>query len=279
MRLLSGHDPDSKMRPENNLLDVMLTHDWPLNIHANGNVADLLRRKKFFKEDVDRGQLGNKLYQPLVSDLKPRFWFSAHLHVRFEAFVDFGHDIHTKFLALDKCLNRRPYLEVINIDPTQEDEKVLSYDPEWLAILRKTNEFVSIERNPIKKQPPQWIVPDGVSKAEVEQATQMMGDLKIPLNFTQCLPVLADRDVDPKRVNNYVNPQTTLFCQKLGITDPMDRIVNGIKPMDNPDKIDLEDDDEEEEEEPLECKKIRTEADEMLSSGVLFVVDTKGTHS
>jgi lariat debranching enzyme len=63
----------------------------------------------------------------------------------------------TTFLALDKCLPRRQFLEVVDIPtPTQEQEGgsggerqrdavVLSYDPEWLAITRAFQPYLSLQ--------------------------------------------------------------------------------------------------------------------------------------
>ena len=48
--------------------------------------------------------------------LKPRYWFAAHLHVKFGALVQHEDDSITKFLALDKCLPHRDYLQILDID-------------------------------------------------------------------------------------------------------------------------------------------------------------------
>lgn len=48
-------------------------------------MGDLLRRKPFFKDDIRSGALGSPPLFELLKTLKPDWWFSAHLHVKFEA--------------------------------------------------------------------------------------------------------------------------------------------------------------------------------------------------
>ena len=43
--------------------DIVMSHDWPNGIHKHGDCPSLLRRKPFFKEDIDKGELGNKLHE------------------------------------------------------------------------------------------------------------------------------------------------------------------------------------------------------------------------
>ena len=87
-----------------------------------------------------------------MDTVQPEFWFAAHLHCKFAALVPHGEkgEKQTKFLALDKCLPRRQFLQVLEIgEPVgKEEEVLLKYDPAWLAILRSTNHLLSVEKKP-----------------------------------------------------------------------------------------------------------------------------------
>ncbi|KAI9288254.1 lariat debranching enzyme, C-terminal domain-containing protein [Umbelopsis sp. AD052] len=69
-------------------IDVMLTHDWPRGIEQFGDVQKLLRIKKHFRAEVARNDLGSRANEELLDKLIPKYWFSAHLHVKFPALVD-----------------------------------------------------------------------------------------------------------------------------------------------------------------------------------------------
>lgn len=261
-------------------IDIILSHDWPLNIHTCGDVGKLLRAKPFFRQDIDNNHLGNPLYQPVIPYLKPRFWFSAHLHVKFEAFIDHADNVSTKFLSLDKPLPRRQYLDIIEITPKSDaGSNVLMYDLEWLSILKKMDHYTNIDRNPSPKAPSfqTWGFETKrftSSKEDLEKISSLFNnDLTINHNFRMTQPVIDNTDIDPNRVQNFINFQTTELCTKLGIRDPMQLVNDRLKPKPNPDQIDL---DEEEEEELIPKKLKPNEADEALASGQLFVIDKVG---
>ncbi|KAG2016515.1 lariat debranching enzyme [Coprinopsis cinerea AmutBmut pab1-1] len=67
--------------------DVFVSHDWPQNIAYHGDLRGLLRRKRFFEADIKSGRLGSPPLMGLLQTLQPKWWFAAHLHVRFEASV------------------------------------------------------------------------------------------------------------------------------------------------------------------------------------------------
>ncbi|KAI5959209.1 DBR1 [Candida theae] len=74
--------------------DVVLSHDWPVGVEQYGNKAKLSKQKPFFTQDINKGQLGSPLNKVLLHHLKPRYWFSGHLHVKFEASVNHNKPQH-----------------------------------------------------------------------------------------------------------------------------------------------------------------------------------------
>ncbi|KAJ7198801.1 lariat debranching enzyme, C-terminal domain-containing protein [Mycena pura] len=66
---------------------VFLSHDWPQFITGHGDLQSLLKRKPFLGNDIRSGQLGSPPLLNLLRTLQPDWWFSAHLHTRFEACV------------------------------------------------------------------------------------------------------------------------------------------------------------------------------------------------
>lgn len=67
--------------------DIVVSHDWPQYVWKWGNLAQLLRHKPFFRNDIESGRLGSPLARNALARLRPRHWFSLHLHTRFVASV------------------------------------------------------------------------------------------------------------------------------------------------------------------------------------------------
>ncbi|KAK9270724.1 hypothetical protein L1049_026307 [Liquidambar formosana] len=120
-------------------IDIFLSHDWPLGITDCGNWKELVRYKPFFEKEIQERTLGSKAAAELLEKLKPPYWFSAHLHCKFAALVQHGEEGQfTKFLALDKCLPGRKFLQIVEIE-SEPGPYEIHYDEEWLAITRRFN--------------------------------------------------------------------------------------------------------------------------------------------
>lgn len=216
-------------------MDVCLSHDWPMGIERHGNLRQLLERKKHFREDVDTGRLGSAPARRILEAMKPAYWFSAHLHTKYAALYDHasknkqnedeieldlddgGPELSkvtpktTKFLALDKCLPRRDFLQILNIPIWTDEPMVLSYDKEWLSILRLYHE----------KNQPLGDVGSSVWEEARRWVLLNILDLTVPLNFQITAPIQADGMSSKEAPKQYNNPQTSDFCRLLDIPNPL----------------------------------------------------------
>ncbi|CAI7633781.1 unnamed protein product [Penicillium glandicola] len=68
-------------------VDIGLSHDWPKGVEKLGDYHTLFRKKSGFKADSDSGKLGSVAAREALNHLRPAYWLSAHLHVRFTAKV------------------------------------------------------------------------------------------------------------------------------------------------------------------------------------------------
>ncbi|KAI3619282.1 hypothetical protein WG66_012648 [Moniliophthora roreri] len=279
---------------------IFLSHDWPVGIDQYGDFQALIRAKSHFRQEINEGRLGSPPLMGLLRTLKPEWWFSAHLHCRFEATVvhegeansgltqsappaaanpdeitiedDFDGDGNnatkpepapqptvstnpdeialedeiedvaipsapmppsvTRFLALDKCLPKRKFLEVIDISiedtyTGQRDE--LLFDPEWLAITRAFHPYFSVYRYQMPF-PGEEQAREMVAK-ELDWVKQNLfkdNEIAIPVNRVQQFVKTASGPGSEggqkfKQPQQFSNPQTEAYCQMLQIENRINR--------------------------------------------------------
>ncbi|XP_063828232.1 lariat debranching enzyme [Ostrinia nubilalis] len=207
---------------------VMLSHDWPRGITEYGDKEFLLRRKPFFREDIESNQLGSVPAEKLLHSMKPDYWFAAHLHCQFAALVKHDDDHETKFLALDKCLPKRRHLQILNIPTEFDGDKTLKYDEEWLAVLQSTNHLLSVKNIDVHMPGPGGneryeFTP---TQAEKEAVLKLLQDTRISEdNFVRTAPIYNPSAPKTVPSNPISNPQTVNLCEKLGIDDPVQVIM------------------------------------------------------
>ncbi|KAI5795059.1 lariat debranching enzyme, C-terminal domain-containing protein [Geopyxis carbonaria] len=349
-------------------MDIMLSHDWPANIEHYGDTEWLWREKPWFVADSRNGNLGSPPAENLLKKLKPRYWFSGHMHIKFPAIVDhekLKDNIHsstpkkkvqapseaiqkstavqnpdeldldmddvvtdthtttqssstapvsknpdelnldldeeldthvekpvdpaptknpdeldleldsdevgvllpekasdegkldldienitpqvapstlphpstsknktgktpanryTRFLALDKCLPGRNFLQISTIEfseplPAGKDRTTLSYDPEWLSIVRALNKYPGNKdstNETIKNLSPSELEESiATERRWVEENIVAQGKLKIPENFSIQAKPHEPGEVVERFPEQYHNPQTGEYCELL----------------------------------------------------------------
>lgn len=225
----------SKNINEQNQLDVFLSHDWPARVYEHGNLQQLLRFKPHFKADVNsRYGLGSPMTQPLISRLKPRHWFAAHLHCKFQAKVEHDKTKNwtTDFLSLNKIEQGRHYVEFMDLsgasikastkqnerktnghhesldnnvesgidaEDVPETDNELYYDEEWLTVLRKTVRLEYKSYNNVPCPNADDVAADEYypSESDIRDTKKMLeqsGGLQIKRNFCMAEPVIYNRE-------------------------------------------------------------------------------------
>ncbi|VEN49159.1 unnamed protein product [Callosobruchus maculatus] len=204
-------------------IDVFLSHDWPSDIYNFGNVRQLLKKKPYFREDVESNQLGSQPSKELLHALKPAYWFAAHLHCKFAALIKHEDKSITRFLGLDKCLPKRKFMQMVDIPHDESSEMKISYDLEWLTILFLTNHLLSV-KNVQTYMPGSGgqerydFTPSLEEKNHIRERFNY--DLTVPNNFCRTSAVY-NKDAQKVKPQAQLNPQTIDFCEKLALDDPV----------------------------------------------------------
>ncbi|XP_050366856.1 lariat debranching enzyme isoform X2 [Argentina anserina] len=224
-------------------IHIFLSHDWPLGITDCGDWKQLVRYKPHFETEVRDRTLGSKPAAQLLQKLKPPYWFSAHLHCKFAARVQHGQDGPvTNFLALDKCLPGKKFLQVLDID-TEPGPCEIQYDEEWLEITRRFNSIFPLTIKSAnfgglhidKQDSRQWVR----SKLQARGAQ--------PFEFSRTAPSYnPSNSVSNSTSQGYTrNPQTESLLQFLELPYLLDDMSESSEAFRSPFPLSVRDDSEE----------------------------------
>ncbi|OQO05689.1 hypothetical protein B0A48_09782 [Cryoendolithus antarcticus] len=108
-------------------VDVGISHDWPRGVEWQGDWAKLFRRKGHFEEDARSGQLGSVAAKLVMERLRPRWWFSAHLHCKFAGVVKHGEQSNGAVKA-DGAATQGPSLPATSSAPTPKNAEEIELD-------------------------------------------------------------------------------------------------------------------------------------------------------
>lgn len=218
-------------------IDIMMSHDWPTDVHKFGNASELFEQKPHFRDHCRDNELGSPPLFELMKLLRPDYWFSAHLHCKFAAVIPHEDgSTHTKFLGLDKCLPGRQFLQIIEMEGKETDSKELQYDLEWLTILYTTKHLTHVEQcssyMPTKE--------DAHCRWDFRPTPDEMDGIRLKFGNNFKIPENFDKTAAPYDPSNgyailrrsgadtsltHQNQQTVTFCKILNVDDPLSLVA------------------------------------------------------
>ncbi|KAK7549488.1 lariat debranching enzyme [Phyllosticta citricarpa] len=222
-----GQDKSKTVAPVNNAEEIELDmdEDTAAQEHTQTNTTE--------KQSNGTGTSADEVAEELRAQL-PASFARPEEPSRPEPlpFPDAIHNKQTKFLALDKCLPRRDFLQFVEIPTISTTERTftkplrLCYDKEWLAITRAfapdlvvgdPNYRVPADRGEAHYRP---LIER--HEAWVEENVVQKGKMEIPTNFEWTAePEAPGLDTSGLPLE-YTNPHTKAFCDMLEIPVPFD---------------------------------------------------------
>jgi lariat debranching enzyme len=70
-------------------IDIGLSHDWPQGVEWLGDHKQLFKVKPHFRQDAQTGALGSAPAKEVMDWLRPPYWLSGHMHVKYTATKSF----------------------------------------------------------------------------------------------------------------------------------------------------------------------------------------------
>ncbi|OCF57434.1 hypothetical protein L486_04892 [Kwoniella mangroviensis CBS 10435] len=124
---------------------IFLSHDWPTSIARHGDTGALLRRKPFFRDEINKNTLGSPPLFTLLNHIQPSYWFSAHLHVKFAALYDHSSSTTQQIDKLEESLPSMPSNGEVHVEKNPDE---IAIDNEDEFDLPPTNENSTPSGNP-----------------------------------------------------------------------------------------------------------------------------------
>lgn len=82
------HCDVSKLLGVRSPVDIGLSHDWPRRVEYHGDCERLFAERPHFLKSARADKLGSEPAERVLNHLRPRLWFSGHMHVGFRATVE-----------------------------------------------------------------------------------------------------------------------------------------------------------------------------------------------
>lgn len=205
--------------------DIFISHDWPNGIEHYGNLGQLIRTKPYFEPDIANLRLGLPVAMALLQHIRPRYWCSGHMHVMYEAEVDFAAKVNaneieldmddeeipsTRFIAVDKPGRKRKFVSVIEMQPVHAHPSLNSDSLWYYEPMAEINLIVNSQitaPTDVFENISGWSLLEKLRSNLKNQGVARV----IPDNFTPVASAEADT------LATYPSPQTDAYRKLFGI--------------------------------------------------------------
>lgn len=87
----------SKLLEVRSAVDIGLSHDWPRRVEYHGDCENLFAERPHFLKSARTDNLGSEPAEQVLNHLRPRFWFSGHMHIKFRAKIEHNDEAKADF--------------------------------------------------------------------------------------------------------------------------------------------------------------------------------------
>ena len=209
-------------------VDIGISHDWPNGVEWKGDWKKLFRFKPYFEQDARNGRLGSIAAQQVVDWLRPKYWFSAHLHCKYAARVDYGntsdeqkalgngnHANHANTQAADGIVVYENENEIdLDLDIDEDDETSKQVETTTLVAKPENRDEIDLELDDDMDEPvvePHKTEEDPNNSGARETATECMPSLSmndaraaLPEAFSRPAKATPEQRKHPVQISNTV---------------------------------------------------------------------------
>ncbi len=127
-------------------LDICVSHDWPRRIEWFGDYQKLFADQPHFFDSVKKDNFGNAPAEHVMNLLRPKYWFSGHMHVKYSAVVEYKSNKLQDYypvLAVPKEMRNQLPRSMFQ-DPFKEKKGVSKSIPP--AIMNAVTRFLGLDK-------------------------------------------------------------------------------------------------------------------------------------
>jgi lariat debranching enzyme len=127
-------------------VDIGISHDWPRRVEWYGDYKKLFADRPGFFESAKIDNLGSAPAEQVMNHLRPKYWFSGHMHIKYSAVVEHkGNMVEDIFkdLAISDELRDQLQKSMFRTAPRKKKSALKSSPPD---ITNTVTQFLALDK-------------------------------------------------------------------------------------------------------------------------------------